>query len=149
MESAGTAMLQGGIVVRGDWLRSKQNQEITRRFLEASFKGWIYCRDHPEEAVEILLQNDPSLARGHQTWQMNEINALIWPSPRGLGIMDPMAFQRTARIAQEFGVVQQVPPGAYRTDLAIAALRALWRDGLDIYGRGWRKAAVGVTPGGK
>jgi NitT/TauT family transport system substrate-binding protein len=148
MESAGTAMLQGGIVVRGDWLRSKQNQEIARRFLEASFRGWIYCRDHPEEAVEIVLQNDPALGRGHQTWQMNEINALIWPAPRGIGLMDPVAFQRTARIAWESGVVQQVPPGAYRTDLAIAALRALWRDGLDTYGIRWRKADVGVTPGG-
>jgi NitT/TauT family transport system substrate-binding protein len=148
MESAGTAMLQGGIVVRGDWLRSKQNQEIARRFLEASFRGWVYSRDHPEEAVEIVLQNDPSLGRGHQTWQLNEINALIWPAPRGIGIMDPVAFQRAARIAREVGVVQQVPPGAYRTDLAIAVLKALWRDGLDTYGMRWRKADVGVTPGG-
>jgi NitT/TauT family transport system substrate-binding protein len=148
MESAGTAMLQGGIVVRGDWIRSKQNQEIARRFLEASFRGWIYCRDHPEEAVEIVLQNDPTLGRGHQTWQMNEINALIWPAPRGIGIMDPVAFQRTARIARESGVINKVPRGAYRTDLAIAALRALWREGLDTYGRRWRKAAGEVTPGG-
>src|SRR5262249_30918631 len=141
-------MLQGGIVVRGDWLRSKQNQEIARRFLEASFRGWIYSRDHPEEAVEIVLQNDPALGRGHQSWQMNEINALIWPSPRGIGIMDPVAFQRTARIARASEVIQKLPPGAYRTDLAIAALRALWRDGLDTYGMRWQKAVVGVTPGG-
>ncbi len=149
MESAGTAMLQGGIVVRGDWIRSKKNQETARRFLEASFKGWIYCRDHAEEAVEIVLQNNPALGRGHQTWQMNEINALIWPAPQGLGIIDPAAFQRTAGIAREFGVIKKVPPGAYRTDLATAAMRALQREGLDVYGRGWRKAAVEVTPGAK
>jgi NitT/TauT family transport system substrate-binding protein len=95
-----------------------------------------------------VLQNDPTLGRGHQTWQMNEINALIWPAPRGLGIMDPAAFQRTARIAREAGVITKVPRGAYRTDLAIAALKALWRDGMDTYGMRWRKAAVAVTPGG-
>jgi NitT/TauT family transport system substrate-binding protein len=149
MESAGTAMLQGGIVVRGGWLRSKKNQETAMRFLEASFKGWIYCRDHLKEAVEIVLQNAPTLGRGHQTWQMNEINALIWPAPRGIGIMDAMAFQRTAGIAREFGIIKKVPPGAYRSDLATAAMRALQREGLDVYGRGWRKAAVEVTPGGK
>jgi NitT/TauT family transport system substrate-binding protein len=149
MESAGTAMLQGGIVVRGDWIRSKKNQETARRFLKACFKGWIYCRDHPEEAVAIVLQNDPRLGRGHQTWQMNEINALMWPAPRGIGIMDPVAFQRTAGIAREYGGIKQVPSGAYRTDLATAAWRALQRGGLDVYGRGWRKAAVEVTPGGK
>jgi NitT/TauT family transport system substrate-binding protein len=149
MESAGTAMLQGGIVVRGDWLRSKKNQETARRFLEASFKGWIYCRDHPKEAVEIVLQNDPALGRGHQTWQMNEINALIWPAPGGIGMMDPAAFERTAGIAREFGVIIKVPAGAYRTDLATAAVRALQSEGLDVSGRGWRKAAVPVTPGGR
>jgi NitT/TauT family transport system substrate-binding protein len=148
MESAGTAMLQGGIVVRGGWLRSKKNQETARRFLEASFKGWIYCRDHPKEAVEVVLQNAPTLGRGHQSWQMNEINALIWPVPRGIGLMDPVAFQRTTRIARQFGLIKRLPSGAYRTDLATAALKALQRDGLDPYGRGWRKAAVAVTPGG-
>src|SRR6266542_2707460 len=50
-------------------LRGKKNQETARRFLEASFKGWIYCRDHLKEAVEIVLQNDPTLGRAHQTWQ--------------------------------------------------------------------------------
>jgi NitT/TauT family transport system substrate-binding protein len=148
MESAGTAMLQGGIVVRGGWLRSKKNQETARRFLEASLKGWIYCRDHPKEAVEIVLQNDPALGRGHQTWQMNEINALTWPAPRGIGMMDPGAFQRTAGIARASGLIKKRPSGAYRTDLATAALRALQRDGLDVYGRRWRKADVTVTPGG-
>jgi NitT/TauT family transport system substrate-binding protein len=148
MESAGTAMLQGGIVVRGNWLRSKQNQETARRFLEASFKGWIYCRDYPEEAVGIVLQNDPTLGRGHQTWQMNEINALIWPAPGGIGVMDPVALQRSARIARESGLIKKSPSGATRTDLATAAMRALQRDGLDTYGKGWKKAAVAVTPGG-
>jgi NitT/TauT family transport system substrate-binding protein len=149
MEAAGTAMLQGGIVVRGGWIRSKKNQEIAKRFLKASYKGWIYCRDHPKEAVEIVLKNDPTLGRGHQKWQMNEINALIWPDPAGIGLMDPGAFQRTAWIARKYGVIKKVPPGAYRTDLATAAMRALQGDGLDVYGKGWKKAAVEVTPGGR
>jgi NitT/TauT family transport system substrate-binding protein len=148
MESAGTAMLEGGIVARGDWLRSKKNQETARRFLEASFKGWIYCRDHPAEAVEIVLQADPTLGRGHQTWQMNEVNALIWPAPGGIGIMDPAAFERAAGIAREFGVIHEIPPGAYRTDLATAAMCALQREDLDVCGREWKRAAVEVTPGG-
>ena len=47
-----------------------------------SFKGWIYCRDHYEECMQIVLDNGPTLGKGHQTWQMNEINALIWPNTR-------------------------------------------------------------------
>jgi NitT/TauT family transport system substrate-binding protein len=148
MESVGTAMLQDGIVVRGDWLRSEKNQETAMRFLEASFRGWIYCRDHPDEAVEIVLQNNPTLGRGHQIWEMNEVNALIWPAPGGIGLMDPAAFQRTAGIAREFGVIHEIPPGAYRTDLVTAAMSSLQSEGLDVYGREWKRAAVAVTPGG-
>src|SRR5262249_48608829 len=111
-------------------------------------RGWIYCRDHPEEAVEVVLQNNPALGRGHQIWEMNEINALIWPAPQGIGLMDPAAFQRTAGIAREFGGIHEIPPGAYRTDLATAAMCALQKEDLDVYGREWKRAAVEVTPGG-
>ena len=50
------------------------------KFLAASLKGWIYCRDHYKECVQIVLKQGPALPKGHQTWQMNEINALIWPN---------------------------------------------------------------------
>ena len=137
------------VVARSGWLASEQNRETARRFLKAAFKGWITSRDHPEEAVEIVLQSDPSLGRGHQAWQLNEVNALIWPDPSGIGIMDPAAFERTAGIALEFGVIQQAPAGAYRTDLAMEALRGLQSEGLDVYGSGWEKTVVAVTPGGR
>ena len=82
-ESLGTGMLQDAIFVRGDWIRNAKNQATARKFLEASFKGWIWCRDHYRDCVNIVLKNGPTLGRGHQTWQMNEINRLIWPSSRG------------------------------------------------------------------
>ena len=85
----------------------------------------------------------------HQTWQMNEINALIWPAPQGIGIMDAKAFARTARIAKQFGVVKKAPSGAYRTDLARAAVASLKAQHVDVNGRKWKKIKVAVTPGGK
>ena len=60
---------------------SAANQATAKKFLEASFKGWVYCRDHLAECTNIVLKNGPALPKGHQTWQMNEINALIWPEP--------------------------------------------------------------------
>ena len=53
---------------------------------------------------------------------MNEINALIWPNKLGIGITDPKAFARTAKIAQQFKVIKKAPSGAYRVDLAKAAV---------------------------
>jgi NitT/TauT family transport system substrate-binding protein len=148
-KGAGTSMLEDDVFVRDDWIKDKKNQAIAKRFLAASFKGWIYCRDHWRDCVKIVLRNGPALPRGHQTWQMNEINALIWPNKLGIGIMDPKAFARTATIAKQFGVIKNTPSGAYRTDLAKAAVKQLKAQGVDVYGKKWKKAKVKITEGGK
>jgi NitT/TauT family transport system substrate-binding protein len=80
---------------------------------------------------------------------MNEINALIWPAPQGVGVMNQKAFTRTASISRQFGVIKKLPKGAYRTDLAKAALAALKAKGVDTVGAKWKKANVKVTAGGK
>ena len=97
----GTGMLQDGVFVRGDWIKDTANQATAVKFLEASFKGWIYCRDHVRECTNIVLQNGPALPRGHQLWQMNEVNALIWPNRLGIGLMDPVEYKRTADDRQD------------------------------------------------
>jgi NitT/TauT family transport system substrate-binding protein len=149
MEDAGTGMLEDGIFVRGDWIRDKDNQETAKKFLAASFKGWIYCRDHVSECTQIVLDNGPTLGKGHQTWQMNEINALIWPAPKGIGLMDKAAYQRTAKIAQQFGVIKKAPSAdAYRTDLAQEAQDEVSAEGKNVNGSDFQKVTVKVTPKG-
>ena len=106
----GTAMLEDGIIVREGWLRSAANKGIAARFLRASLRGWEVCRVRPAECVDIVLKENPALGRGHQTWMMKEVNALVWgpPAPGGpLGRMDPIAFRRTAEIAFRFGVIKK------------------------------------------
>ena len=150
MEDQGTGMLEDGVFTTGKWISKKANQEIAKRFLAASFKGWVYCRDNAKACVDIVLQHGPTLGKGHQTWQMNEINALIWPAPKGIGVMDKAAFDRTAKIAQDFKVIKKAASSdAYRTDLAEAANDMLKKDGVDVNGDGWQKQTVKVTPGGK
>jgi len=106
----GTAMLEDGVFVRGDWLRSAANKAIAARFLRASLKGWQLCRERPADCVEIVLKESPVLGRDHQTWMMAEINKLVWgpPTPPGpVGKMDPAAFTQTADIALKFGVIKK------------------------------------------
>ena len=81
MEDAGTAMLEDGIFTQGKWIADEANQDIARRFLKASFKGWAFCRDNQDECLQHVLDSGPTLGEGHQRWQLNEINALIWPRP--------------------------------------------------------------------
>jgi NitT/TauT family transport system substrate-binding protein len=81
---------------------------------------------------------------------MNEINALIWPAPKGIGVMDPAAYKRTADIALKFKVIKKPASSeSYRTDLAEAANKLLTDDGQDVNGNGWKKQTVEVTAGGK
>src|SRR5919205_1264264 len=149
MENIGTGMLEDGIFTTEKWIKDKAHQAIAKKFLAASFKGWIWCRDHAKDCVNAVLAQGPTLLKGHQTWQMNEINALIWPNAKGIGIMDKAAFNRTARISQQFKVIKKAPSGAYRDDLAKAAVAQLRSQGVDVYGKTWKKAVVKVTPGGK
>ncbi len=128
-------MLQDGIFVRGDWIKDAANQATAVKFLEATFKGWIYCRDHYRACVNIVLANGPALPRGHQTWQMNEVNALIWPNKRGIGIMNPVDYAKTAKISLTYKVIKKpAAKASYRTDLARKAVANLRRQGLDVNG---------------
>jgi NitT/TauT family transport system substrate-binding protein len=149
MENIGTGMLEDGIFTTDKWIKDKAHQATAKKFLAASFKGWIWCRDHARDCVNIVLKQGPTLLKGHQTWQMNEINALIWPAPKGIGVMDKTAFARSSSIAKRFIPLSKAPSGAYRDDLAKAAVAQLKKQGVDVNGRSWKKAVVKVTPGGK
>jgi NitT/TauT family transport system substrate-binding protein len=146
MESAGTAMLQDAIFASQAWLAETGNSDVAVRFLRASFKGWQFCRDNVAECVDIVLQSDAQLPKGHQTWQMNEINALIWPSPAGIGIMDQAAYDRTIDVAIEGQIITKEPTDGFRNDLAQQALTNL---GGDTKGESYVKPTVTVTEGGK
>ena len=149
MESAGTAMLQDAIFTSEAWLAKPGNEDVTVKFLKASFRGWAHCRDNVDECVQIVLKYDAQLPKGHQTWMMNEINALIWPSPNGIGLMDQAAFDRTIGVAVEGKVLKGPPTGtAFRNDLAENAIQQLGT-GVDTKGTGYVKPAVTVTEGGK
>ena len=148
MQTVGTSMLEDNIFTTSNYLNSAANRGTATKFIAASLKGWIYCRDHAKDCVNTVLANGPALPRGHQTWQMNEINALIWPAPKGIGLMDPASYARSAKIVATYGKLKKVPGHeAYRTDLELAALAQL--KGVDTKGLNWKKAVVHVTPGGK
>ena len=150
MSELGTGALEDGVFVRGDWIADSANQDVATRFLKASFRGWMYCRDNPDDCVSIVLDNGPTLGEGHQAWMMNEINDLIWPNDLGIGVMDPASFDVTNQIATDYDIIKKpATSDAYRTDIAEAAVAALEEDGEDVRGADWEKPEVEVTPGGE
>ena len=143
----GTAMLQDAIFARASWLAEAGNEAVATAFLKASFQGWIYCRDNPADCIQYTVNQGSTLGAGHQAWMMNEVNPLVWPSPNGIGVMDPALWQQTVDVSIGAGIIKEAPPAdAYRTDLAEAALAEL--ADADSKGASFAKGTVEVTPGG-
>jgi NitT/TauT family transport system substrate-binding protein len=150
MSDLGTGALEDGIFVREEWIADEANQDIATRFLKASFKGWIYCRDNPDDCVQYVLDEGPTLGEGHQRWMMNEINKLIWPNAGGIGVMNTADYGTTAQIAQDYGIVKKDPgEGVYTTEFAEAAVAELADEGVDTKGGDYEAPEVEVTEGGE
>ena len=150
MSDLGTGALEDGIFVTEEWIADEANQDTATRFLKASFKGWAYCRDNPDDCTQYVLDAGPTLGEGHQAWMVNEINKLIWPNDNGIGVMDEEDYDTTVQIATDYGVVKNDPgEGVYTTEYAEAAVAALEDEGVDVNGEDWEAPEVEVTPGGE
>ena len=55
-DMAGVSTLSSAIIVNNDWLKEAKNQELLRRFLRASQRGWQHAFDNRDEAAVIFMQ---------------------------------------------------------------------------------------------
>ncbi len=95
-----------------------------------------------------MLKNGTALGHGHQLWQMNEINKLVWPNSTGVGHVPASAVNQTALIAKTYGVTKKLARGATTYAYADQALNQL-KGSNDIYGLKYKPITVKVTAGGK
>ena len=146
----GTAMLQDAIWADGVRLNDEAYQDMTTRFIAGSLKGWAWCRDNVADCVDVVLDNGTTLGASHQTWQLNEINGLIWPSPGGAGVIDTALWDQTIEIATSESVLAAPPDdGAYTNEYAEAAVAMLEAQGVDVTGQGWSRIDVELVEGGE
>jgi NitT/TauT family transport system substrate-binding protein len=144
----GTAMLQDQVFASAKWLSTGSNAQVATKFLTASYRGWIYCRDNAQKCVDIVLAKGSQLGASHQAWELNEVNGLIWPSTDGIGQFNQAAYDQTVQIALTYKVLTKAPDAsATRSDLATAAYAAL-PSGADGKGAGFTKGTVTLNAGG-
>jgi NitT/TauT family transport system substrate-binding protein len=148
-------MLQDAIWANTADLADPAFEAQTVAFLTAALKGWIYVRDNPEEGASIayaaaldaiaLSEEDPTaglgafpVGPGHQLWQMNEVNKLVWPSANGIGVIDANAWAQTVDGAlsttNQDGqkLITTAPPeSTYTNEYVLEAIAALEAEGLD------------------
>ncbi len=151
----GTAMYQDAIWASEDRLSDPAYQDLTQRFVTASLKGWIYCRDNAQECADIITANGSKLGASHQLWMMNEVNKLIWPSPLGVGVIDPLLWQQSVDVAlntinaEGVAIISEAPPGtAYTEQYAVKANETLAGEGLNTTGDGFTPITVELKEGG-
>jgi NitT/TauT family transport system substrate-binding protein len=146
----GTAMLQDSLWVTEDY--AAENGETIEAFLRGTFRGWAFCRDEPDTCVQHVLDAGPTLGESHQTWQMNEVNKLVWPSTTAIGVMDEEQWAQTVEVAtSQIPELQgqEIPETAYTTEFAEAAVAALEEDGIDVVGADWEPVEVELREGGE
>ncbi|MFG2039541.1 hypothetical protein [Dactylosporangium sp. NPDC048998] len=123
--------------------------------LTATIKGWAYCRDKPEECRDLVVAKGSKLGKTHQLWQMNEVNKLVWPATKGIGLVDEADWNRTVDISMNTRnqtgdtVLKKKPEGlAYTNDYMQKALDAAKAAGIDTTGSSFAPQTVTLTAGG-
>jgi len=124
-EEQGVATLEDGIYALEENLEDPAFVDKMTRFVRASMKGWKYAEEHPDEAADIVLDNDASGAQteAHQKRMMGEIAKLTAGSN---GALDPADFDRTVSTLLGGGsdpVITKKPEGAWTHVITDAALK--------------------------
>jgi len=109
MNAEGVAMLEDNLFANKEWLAD--NKETAAKFVRASLKGWKDAIADPEAAVDSVMKlaEAGSTTKEHQLTMMNEVAKLILPEgfdSAKMGYTDAAAFQQTADIALQFGVIK-------------------------------------------
>ena len=124
-EDQGVATLEDGLYVLEDKLADPAFKEKMVKFVRASMKGWKYAEENPDEAADIVLENDSTGAQteAHQRRMMGEVAKLTAGSD---GSLDEADYKRTVASLLSGGsdpVISKEPEGAWTHAITDEALK--------------------------
>jgi NitT/TauT family transport system substrate-binding protein len=124
-EDQGVATLEDGLYVLEDNLTDAAFEDKMVRFVRASMKGWKYAEANPDEAADIVLENDGSGAQTemHQRRMMREVAKL---TAGGNGALVEADYERTVASLLSGGddpVISTAPTGAWTHQITDKALK--------------------------
>ena len=113
----GVGMLEDGLYVLEDKLADPAFVAKMTKFVRASMKGWEYARAHPDEAAQIVVDNDSTgaMTLEDQLYQVGEINKLTDGST---GALDEADYQQTVNtllsaVSPDNPAITKAPVGAF------------------------------------
>ncbi len=76
-EDYGIKFVGDVLFVKKDFL--EKNRDLVKRFVRASYRGWVYAINHPDEAIEIILSkyNTQNLTKEHLEYEAKETIKLV------------------------------------------------------------------------
>ena len=118
-DDQGVATLEDGLYVLESTLEDPEKVTDLVGFVRASMKGWEYAAQNPEEAAQIVIDNDDTGAQTleHQTRMMTEVAKLTDGADATLDLAD---YKRTVDTLMAGGsdpVIAKTPEGAYVTTI--------------------------------
>ena len=118
----GNDLLEDGLYTTQAKLDDPKMKANLVKFVQASMKGWQYAIDHPDEAAQIVLDNDESGAQtlAHQKYMMTEVGKLIDVKDWAL---NQAAYDRTEQALLDQKIIKTKPSGAYTHDITDAAMK--------------------------
>ena len=124
-EDQGVATLEDGIYVLESALDDAAFRDKMVRFVRASMKGWKWAEENPDDAADIVLENDATGAQTekHQKRMMGEIAKLTAGSN---GALVPADYERTVQTLLKGGsnpVITMAPEGAWTHAITDEALK--------------------------
>ncbi|WP_395013131.1 ABC transporter substrate-binding protein [Devosia sp.] len=117
----GVGMLEDGLYVLEDKLKDPAFVDKMVRFVRATMKGWEYARANPDEAAQIVIDNDETGAQtlAHQRYMMGEINKLTEGST---GALDEADYAQTVQtllsaVSPDNPAITKEPTGAFTHEI--------------------------------
>ncbi len=112
----GNDLLEDGLYAMEEDLADPAFAETMVRFVKASQKGWKYAVENPDEAAQIVIDNDESGAQTleHQQYMMSEVAKLVDPDDFALNID---AYNRTEKALLDQKIIENQPEGAYTLEI--------------------------------
>jgi NitT/TauT family transport system substrate-binding protein len=94
----------------------EKDPAMCRAFAKASIAGWVYARQHPDEALEAVMRrvDEASLPtnRAHMQWMLKEMLDSIFPCDSSgwiLGKLSPNSYRQVTTMLKRFGAIVSAP----------------------------------------
>ncbi|HXG52159.1 MAG TPA: ABC transporter substrate-binding protein [candidate division Zixibacteria bacterium] len=104
LKDNGLNIYGGGLIVREENI--KRGPDVIRAYVEGTMEGLRYSREHPDEALQILMKHKPELNRELTRIQLKSALEEIFIPPEslqlGFGYIKPDVMEKTVAITNEY-----------------------------------------------